>query len=203
MLGEKIIGAYHIAIMNDWHRILDEQTERLIKSGLLEQTDKVLIGVVGGYLKIGDLHPKLAEKAFIVCDQDLQKYEFHTLKLLRDYAPGRGFKAWYIHTKGVSRPGDLVVQEWRYLMECFIIDHFRDCLFKLDSCDACGINLRETDSSWAAMGFAGNFWWANSAHIERLPKVEGLNWKDRIEAERWVCKCGIHKSFFDIPSDLH
>jgi len=213
-----VVGAYHVAMMNDWKRIVNEQTKRLIDSGLLERTGRVLIGVVGGELKAGHLDRRLAAKATIVCSPDLKRFEFHTLKLLRDYAPGRDFKAWYIHTKGVSRPGQgdeapvagrhvqsasrRVVEEWRDLMEHFIVDRFEHCLRELDSCDACGINLREKNSK--KTHFAGNFWWSKSSHIETLPKVDNLNWKDRFAAEKgWVCRSGVHRSFFDMPGDLY
>ena len=176
-----LIGAYHVAMMGEWRRIVDEQTRRLADSGLLSKTDHVIVGVVGGVLGLNDFCPELAEKATIVCNHDLKRYEFHTLKLLQGYAFGRKFKAWYIHTKGASRPGDLAMQDWRLLMEHFVVSRFEYCVRELDSCDACGVNRVS-----APLHFSGNFWWANSGYLAALKAVEEMNWSDRIAAEMWI-----------------
>ena len=177
-----VVGAYHIAMMGGWRRIVDEQSDRLIKSGLLDRTDKVFIGVVGGDLKPSALRPELAAKAVISCHPDLKRYEFHTLKMLRDHAEGREFKAWYMHTKGASRK-DEGVKKWRNLMEYFVIDKFEHCIQKLSLCDVCGTNLR-TEKRY----FAGNFWWSKSSYLSRLPKIESLDQSNRYEAELWIGK---------------
>jgi hypothetical protein len=179
---EPVVGAYHIAMMGSWHRIVDEQSDRLIKSGLLARTERVFIGVVGGEMKPSDLRPELATKAVISCHPDLKRYEFHTLKMLRDHAEGREFKAWYMHTKGASRK-DEGVKKWRNLMEYFVIDKFEHCIQKLSLCDGCGTNLR-TEKRY----FAGNFWWSKSSYLSRLPKIESLNQTNRFEAELWIGK---------------
>ncbi len=184
-----IVGAYHIAMMNNWEEIVEQQTKKIIDSGLLACTDNILIGVVGGSLDLSHFDRRIAEKANIICDPILEHFEFPTLKALRDFAVGRDFKAWYIHTKGVSRFGNKVVENWRILMEYFIIERHQHCVKELDNCDACGIqchrgNLRTQQG--AALYFSGNFWWANSAYLCRLPKVEDLYWGSRFNAEFWI-----------------
>jgi len=185
----KIVGAYHIAILNNWEEIVDCQTKRIIDSGLLDCTDKIFIGVVGGSLDLNHFDPRIAKKAVVFCDPVLEHFEFPTLKILRDFSVGRDFKAWYIHTKGVSRPGNKSIKNWRILMEYFIIDRYKHCIKVLDNNDACGIQCHRgvlKTHHGSTLHFSGNFWWANSTYLCRLPKIEDLDWSNRFDAEAWI-----------------
>lgn len=186
-----IIGAYHVAMMNDWVPLVMEQEARLIKSGLLAATGKVIVGIVGKddptKWRMSD---ELARKAVIVRDSNLRHYEHVTLGALQQEAKSGGnFKAWYVHTKGVSGNGKpACVRDWRRVMEHFVIDRFGECVVALDSCDACGINLRRSPPH-----FSGNFWWANAGHLRRLP-VMGVGERDRGYAESWIGMSGARLS---------
>jgi hypothetical protein len=179
-----IVGAYHIAIMNNWREVVAEQTARMIESGLLERTNQVLIGVVGGKLNQGDLRRDLARKSTIVCSPNLKDYEFLTLRVLQNHSINHNFKAWYVHTKGVSREPNQLVTNWRRLMEYFIIDRFNVCITELDSCDACGVNI--ITKYHPGRFFAGNFWWSNSRHLSKLPQIGSLELSCRFLAEHWI-----------------
>lgn len=88
----------------------------------------------------------------------------------------------YCHTKGVTRPGDGNVADWRRLMMHWCIAHWRDCLAKLEGgYDVCGVNWQEEP----APHFSGNFWWAREQHIRYLPEPKQRT-ADRREAEFWI-----------------
>lgn len=184
----QIVGAYHIAMMNNWREVVTEQTTRMVESGLLGVTDQVFIGVVGGQIDRAILPPALADKSIIACSPNLKDYEFQTLRMLQDHATKCDCKAWYVHTKGVSRPHDQSAVNWRRLMEYFIVDRFNVCVGELDSCDACGVNI--VTEYRPVRFFAGNFWWSNSGHLSRLPRVDDLFLSDRFQAEHWIGSCG-------------
>jgi hypothetical protein len=164
-----IVGAWHIAMMNNWVPLVMEQESRLIASGLLAKTDKVIVGVVGDdSIEKWNMSPELASKATIVSGR-IEHFEHTTLEALHKEAMSSAepFKAWYIHTKGVSGHGNKdAIRDWRLVMEYFVIDRFEDCIRVLDSCDACGVNRRTSPPH-----FSGNFWWANSSHLKKLPLI--------------------------------
>lgn len=179
-----IVGAYHIAMMNNWREVVAEQTTRMVESGLLNVTDQVFIGVVGGELDAAVLPKAIAEKSVIVCSPNLHDYEFVTLRMLQDYAAKCDCKAWYVHTKGVSRPGNQRMADWRRVMGYFVIDRFGACIRELNSCDACGINIT---TDWLGNRFfGGNFWWSSSRHMSSLPKIDSLDLTNRFKAEHWI-----------------
>jgi len=79
------------------------------------------------------------------------------------------------------------VNDWREYMEYFIIDKFDSCLFLLSKdYDACGVNLVD-DPSWH---FSGNFWWAKSDYIKKLPAIDSLDREFRWNAELWIGAAG-------------
>jgi hypothetical protein len=163
-----IIGTYHVAMMNDWVPLVQEQEARLIKSGLLGVTSKVFVGMVGGDdVKKWQMTTELSSKALIVRDPEIKHCENPTLNALYQEALSSFyFKAWYIHTKGISSrfrtvgtkempSGDPeAIRDWRLVMEYFVIDRFKDCISIL-----------------------------NSTHLKKLPVVLG---KDRLFAEKWI-----------------
>jgi hypothetical protein len=73
-------------------------------------------------------------------------------------------------------------------MEYFVIQRHEDCIRALVDHDACGVNLL-SDGPFRAF-FAGNFWWARSAYIRRLPPLSSLapdgSRPDRHTCERWI-----------------
>ena len=185
--SQKIIGAYHIALFPGWQTIVDEQVIRLTRSGLLEITDHILVGVVGTD-KIDSfmLKSRLANKAILIKDNDLHRYEFITLEALQNAALFEGdFLAWYIHTKGVSN-GSEGARQHRYQMEEIVIDKYRECLEMLKTHDVCARDWTENGFGAYHPHSPGNFWWTKSSYLRKLPRVHTLNQSDRYEAEFWI-----------------
>ena len=111
---------------------------------------------------------------------------------------------WYIHSKGVSRSDWPIIAAikswthitaWRKFMEYFLITKYQTCVEKLETYDTCGANLR----TYPQLHYSGNFWWATSDHIKKLPSRIGSNYLD---PEMWICSVGskhhcLHESGVD------
>jgi hypothetical protein len=107
-------------------------------------------------------------------------------------------------------------------MEYFIIERYRYCIKELDNYDACGISPHffpyghsksilgtqcHRNKLWTHHGpilyFSGNFWWANSVYLCKLPKIESLYWGSRFNAEFWINNgMGNLKTFFDCCDEI-
>ena len=180
-----IIGAYHIALFPGSQTIIDEQIIRLTKSGLLDITDRILVGVVGvDKFNSLMLKKKLTSKAIIVMDKNIHRYEFITLEALQNTALSEDFIAWYIHTKGASNNSDGARQH-RYQMEAVVIDKYLECIEMLKSHDVCARDWTENFGHYRPHS-PGNFWWARSSYLCKLPRVHTLNQGNRYEAEFWI-----------------
>lgn len=182
-----ITGFVHVAAVNHWRAVFRAQLLKMESSGLLEATEKIVVGVVGdtngGAEEISRMHPKLTV-AFTT--RDLAMFEFPTLEKLQDHCRASGDDVWYIHSKGVANPWQGQA-EWRNRMEAFVLVCHQLARDKLRS------------GNKVAAGFTvpgdcpvpGNFWWARADHISGLPPISTLDHADRWEAERWIGKCGV------------
>jgi hypothetical protein len=178
------------------------QCTRLRTSGLLARTSQVLVGIVG------DVEPArttvqalLGGKARVSAGGPLSNYEFGTLDLLHSAARDREFRAWYIHTKGVSSP-NAANAEHRRQMESVVLDNHSTCYDLLGEYDACGTGWQLTGFGRHNPHFAGNFWWARASHLRSLPRPVELDVGDRYEAEFWIGKNEAIKVFELVcPSD--
>ena len=93
-----------------------------------------------------------------------------------------------MHTKGASladTPLQRAVNAWRKYMEYFNLERWRDCVEVLTEHETCGVELQSEDSH-----YSGNFWWATSEYIRRLPDPHQY-WEqhrdDRVAAEFYLC----------------
>ena len=93
----------------------------------------------------------------------------------------------FFHTKGITKPGDVNVQDWRHLMEYFLIDRWQEALLSLAGLDAVGVNYRSLEPG-IPDHFSGNFWWSTVAHLRTLPPP--ANMTDKNTAESWVSSSG-------------
>ena len=155
--------------MGDWHEVLADQLALLSTSGLWA-----------------------ASKVKLCMGTDLARGENTTLLKLWEWCQDHpSEKVWYIHTKGVSRPGDENARLWRKYMEYFVIERWRDCEAALPNYDACGVDWAYPGASWVLeawggetgfSGFLGNIWWATSDCIARC-KPDALRGDNRHAAE--------------------
>jgi hypothetical protein len=159
---------FHIALMEG-----HEAVYREIKNSL----DRFLLGSASVYVE-NRSSPDL--------------YEFPTLDLISGFARRNpDFNCLYVHTKGVSRPGNTCVADWRRSMTYFMVEKHEECCRKLEEYDTVGCNYTVYHS---VPHWQGNFWWARSEHLSRLKYARHIKyntdindvWDLRHKCEAWV-----------------
>jgi hypothetical protein len=203
---------YHIACMNDWKTIFDDQINTIVNSNILNDLDGLYITLI--YQKIEDIVyieekiKNLNKTSIKYKTTNFYEYEFPALKLVRELSEKFDCNILYFHTKGVSineinmgfyhGSKDIIhlkncVNDWRKYMEYFVIENYENCLYHLKEYDACGVNLVNEPSKH----FSGNFWWSKSSHINKLPEIKNIDINHRWNAEFWIGRFdGKFKNFY-------
>jgi hypothetical protein len=183
-----IFGFMHVALMPGWREIVQEQLWKLHASGLYERTQRIFVGLVGSLRNEFDLED--AKLEVVAWNPELLVGESPTLEYLDRFCRGQECLAYYIHTKGVSRDSD-TTRDWRHLMEYFVIARHEDCLRRLATHDACGVNWH----THPLPHFSGNFWWTKSSYVRTLPTVQEhadtcskLSLRDTVVPSWWSCE---------------
>jgi hypothetical protein len=159
---------FHIATIGKYQEIFDEIYSQIVKSNLINEVEIINLCIVGG----GKLEVSLNEKIKIYRDLYVETGEFFTLNLIKQFSESteQNFKILYIHTKGVTTPDNLCIDDWRQYMTYFNVNQYRKCFDMLDEYDSCGVDLVSEPS----LHYSGNFWWANSSYIKRLPTINEI-----------------------------
>lgn len=196
----KKYGVYHVFCKNDWKIVFQSQIQSLVNSGLLIKIEKLYLTIIYNNeedlnfinSKINNLN---IEIHYTTNKND--EYEFPALNLIKELSEKNDCYLFYIHTKGVSidesnmkfyhNSVDLnhlknCVDDWREYMEYFIIKNHELCINSLVNYDACGVNLVKEPTKH----FSGNFWWAKSDYVKKLPNLNNLNKNHRWNAEFWI-----------------
>lgn len=186
----KLVAFYHVAQLNDWQSVYDEQMQKLVSSGLYERLEKLYIGVNGDQPL-----PYVLPKALIKRNTYLQS-ERDTLKSVFEFACRyNDYKILYFHTKGVTQTQEQrkYVDSWRRYMEYFAIEKWNNTIKYLADHDTVGVEYK-TKATWDNSTFfdfphySGNFWWANSSYIATLdPKFMDQRFvAHEIDMSRWL-----------------
>lgn len=183
-----IVGFWHIGVIGDWRRIVGEQYATLLATGLHAACEKIVVGLIGGRQHEAELPvPLFADRKLeVFVTEDITDYEFPTLARLWQEAADRrdAFDCFYFHTKGASNATP-ATEAWRRYMEYFNLERWPDCVAALVDHDTCGVELDDVQSH-----YGGNFWWATSDYIRKLPNGDHY-WRthrdDRGAAELYVC----------------
>ncbi len=184
LFAESIHIFIHVCTINHWESVFKEQMKRIKESGLYDAADSISLGVLGD----GDISPykkRYPKLNILFQTSDLSLYERPTILALHDFCTRTSNKSLvlYLHTKGVSKvPPSDNVRDWTYMMEYFLIDHWKSCVEALKKYDACGCNWWESYPSHINF-FGGNFWWATSDYIKILPGYIGEGY---IDPENWI-----------------
>lgn len=191
--ARRIAGFWHIGAVGDWSRIAGEQYARLKASGLYDASQKIVVGFIGGQARERELpRPLLEDAKFdLFTTANVEDYEFPTLSRVWREAQesAQPFLCYYLHTKGASQAGtprQRTTDAWRRYMEHFTIDNWQDCAATLSAYETCGVELQSEESH-----YSGNFWWATSAYLRRLPDADEYwrqNRDDRVAAEFYLCR---------------
>lgn len=189
----KVIGFYHVLMVNDYMDIVKSQLAEIIRSGLYDRITHLYVGCLGSkenYYKLKKelfFYDKINITAY---HYDITRYEFYTLKIVQAQSLEREkFYGFYIHTKGVSYPGNEGGKYWRDYMNYYNITKWKDAIKHLDlGYYTYGVKL--LPSSYPPsfkMHYSGNFWWFNSEYVSTLPNIDTLDKTNRYNAETWIC----------------
>jgi len=180
---------YHVYCVNDYLKVVKQQLNRLINSGLYDWCDKLEITCVntkGEFEEIKELIKGLDKVN--LNEYTNNDFEYEGVNKVWEYSQKYNGKVFYFHTKGVSNFyknfEDRSVSEWKMkgiqwwkeAMEYFLIDNFKDCLEKLNTYDQCGLTM---NNKW----WWGNFWWINLSWAYSNGKP---NHGDRWYYEAWL-----------------
>lgn len=177
---------YHVAGMGDWKEVVDEQLQLLQQVGL---TGDIRITYLGKDLEWLEnrLNLYCIDYTIIRSDENTDHCETFAMmeidRLAKVEKTNRPIL--YMHTKGVSNPGNVSKRAWRHLMEAWVVRRWRINLNFLHMYDAVGVN-------WIQGGpqhFSGTFWIASPDWIRRLPPFEGYhntNGSHRYTCELWI-----------------
>ena len=134
-----------------------------------------------------------------------------TMRKIWNNSQNEDMKILYLHSKGItSTLKHLEMTEWgastfktyyywRQFLNWGVIENWRKCYEALRINDIAGVNYYNEPSKH----FSGNYWWANSSYIKRLPDPSTTDWwiniknkssdpwlksaGDRFRDEQWPC----------------
>jgi len=178
-----IKGFWHIYMINNWRSIILEQLKVLKDSGLYEECMWISIGCLGNFdhrealLNIIKPYPRIGIKYH---SEDSGEYEFATLRLIE--ADNDIYTGFYFHTKGVTRPHDMMQPKERKFLNEIMLNQWRMHKFIINT----GYDISSVNYLSVPNRFSGNYFWFNRHRLNRLPKLETLDQTDRYNAEKWV-----------------
>lgn len=208
-LMNNCVAFFHVATIGKYQEVYNELIQTIVSSGLYNYLDHLFVGIVGDKPVDGLGLDKLQ---ILYQGENLDNYEFLTLRKLQILAYScTNHRILYIHTKGLTTAGySEAISDWRRYMAYFVIERYKDCLGFLENYDVCGVDWRTNP----APHFSGNFWWATSEYIRRLPSIEDISQVGakqvistslRHNAEMWIGMSDTvnAKSLYDCGVDVY
>ena len=221
---------YHVYLADDtgsWTSMVLEQFKVIEDAGLFDALDKIRVTCITqddsrtkNFLSLCATYPVTFEieviKNTYSSDHDMMQglnsertiTENFTYRKIYNDCQNEDVRVCYIHTKGITAPLKLNssnIQQfknyyyWRQYLNWGVLENWKACLSALIDHDVAGVNFYEHPSRH----FSGNFWWANSSYIRKLPDPATLDWwkdlqskttdqwlkhaSDRFRDEQWLC----------------
>jgi hypothetical protein len=188
-----IVVFFHVCMINHWKDLVKYELDLIVSSGLYDEIKKIYIGCVGEQFELDNLkniiieYPNVSIKSYDPC---IDKYEFVTLRLIEKECKKKDqFIGLYIHTKGVSYPGNVGGKCWLDYMNYYNITKWGDAIEHIEKgYDCYGVKLISgRDVPAFKMHYSGNFFWFHSEYARTLKKIDKLCQSNRGEAEMWIC----------------
>lgn len=192
---------YHVAVLNHWKEVVDEQLDALQTTGL--QRCPMWVGLAGADEEslawlVRRLRPFNVVEMSV--HRHLDAYERPTMRMLERRAKEvkEETPILYFHTKGLKDGKNTHKERWRYLMMREVVLKYRQCLgHLLDGADAVGVDWRAMVGRGGTIShFSGNFWWARSSYVAQLESLDAYyekprypaNWSEgkRLGCEFWI-----------------
>ena len=172
--------------------------QALILSGLYDASESIEICVVADSPSgLGVGLPKVVHRVVGVP----RNYERPTLLRLRENATKDTEEVfyWYLHTKGLRWFGtdrEANVLDWIALLLYWNVTQWRTAVARLsEGYDTYGCNQTQEPANH----YSGNFWWARSSHLRRLPATIGPGYND---PEFWILNLPDARSYCVYNSGL-
>jgi len=184
---------WHILLKNHAIEIIREQLRCMKESGLFDRANNIFIGlIVVDFTLLKEFQLIISSiKTNIVAESVNElDYEFLTLDYVYEKCCKENpFYGLYIHTKGVSYPGNEGGKFWLDYMNHYNITRWKEAVDKLDKgYDLFGVNmLTENNIPANRRHYSGNFFWFWSDYISTLTDPKLLDRRNRGEAEMWAC----------------
>lgn len=192
----------HMCCIENWLEIITEQLNLIKQVGLYELVEKIHFGILGDISHLTNNIFNDPKYEIMYIDNNIYLYELHTINKVKKFCENSEteINVLYIHTKGVRRAGnDLIIKSWRNMMEYFLIEKYKECLFYLNDYDTLGnniINSKCVTIENASINnkhfyhYSGNFWWSKKSYIDKL-KYLPLEYSKksnftRFKAENWI-----------------
>jgi hypothetical protein len=179
-MEKRLAHYYHCQVVPGWQEIVTEHLDAVISSGLNAQIEHLRLGLIGirGDRQAAIKFFEERIKTIVVAQAD-EGWEQLTLQALardQDY-----HYVLYAHTKGINS----ATHAWRQTMTGLVVSDWRECVELIRDHEAVGCYwiTSNTDSGRLVPVFGGNFWWAQSSLIHRLPP---LGMDNRHDAEGWI-----------------
>lgn len=172
--------------------VMEEQMRALAVSRLVRVANEIHIGHNGSDSN-SLLALSLSPANSILHHHPNGETELTTIADLRAWLKP-GWFVLYHHIKGVQFPGNEIWRRWRHCMTRACVWNWQDCVAALSSGkDMAGAHWM-TCRKWPMIPssqqyWGGNFWWAKSDYLLKLPKVPEDCVFNRYEAEVWVGRC--------------
>jgi hypothetical protein len=167
---------YHICIQDGNPRcfpIIHEQLSSILHSGLYDVCDSILCFITTNVSedKVRNFLERYGKKFRIIGIYGLEWKERNTLMEAFRWIQKEDHIL-YVHSKGITRQEyeGFCVDDWRRVMEYFLIKKFNSCLELLErGADTVGLNFE----MYPRPHFSGNFWWVRGDYFLDLPKWIG------------------------------
>ena len=202
-LGQELITHfYHAYTAGKWQEPAEEHAKALADSGLRDRLDHLFLGIVGEDDRgIVEMFRDYGLDPIVRAHTGLA-WEQLTLSAIYRYVTTNKGYIFYAHTKSAHDQQQINLL-WRRDMCYQNVIRWRECVEKLDEgYDIVGAHYIDDRDQHHGLGhrfFGGNYWWANSVYIKRLPP---LIYQSRWCAEWWIGERD-HKHFDMNPGWPH
>ena len=152
--------------------ILDMMISYLNERNFIDSLEFLVINNIGDPLD-EDKYMKIHKKIVVInYSEDISLFENATMKQVITFSKIHDdYNVFYMHTKGVSYKQDHYfyqgILSWINFMMYCLVDHSDKCVGLLSDYDTIGTNVREHDTN--PLHYSGNFWWATSSYLRKLP----------------------------------
>lgn len=214
-----VYGVYHVYCDNGWQQMVTDQMAGLRHHGLMDRTTKLYVSCI---TRNDDDTRQLQQllgndKVEIIANErDPRRFEYPALHFLRQKSLKEHCLFYYFHTKGITyqalKTNDRKfcafkrnIEAWRKMMEYFLFEQWQVAVNALtQGYDTYGC-YRLPPPPRPYYLYAGNFWWARSEYVRRLPEFDFSRIaQDRFFAEEWLYKAKPRDfSAFDTMADLY